>query len=215
MHHPKATSGEQPDHIQAEKAAARRLARAEWERLASDGPRREAIMSRWAEWLKQRAADAASEVLEVSMAGEGRLLAYLPFGTELDPGTKPLESFAAVGRLYMPRTGPGGAMDFRRFAPGDPIVPGHYGVPGPSPEAPALDLPLGPADLVLVPGLAANAAGVRLGRGGGYYDRWRDELERGTVVGLLPQALANLEFSGAAHDIRYHCIITEHGPLRR
>lgn len=203
-----AMSDEQSDRIQPEKAAARRLARAEWERLAADGPRQAAIMSQWAEWLRERAQDGNDG------DASGRLLAYLPFGTELKPGTE-LNEYAASGRLYMPRTEPAGTMDFRRFAPGDRIVPGHYGVPGPSPEAPALRLPLGPADLVLVPGLGANAAGVRLGRGGGYYDRWREQLERGTVVGLLPHALANLEFSGAAHDIRYHCIITERGPLRR
>lgn len=201
-------SGEQPEHIQAEKAAARRLASAEWERLAADGPRRAVIMSQWADWLQERAQDGND-----GNAG-GRLLAYLPFGTELEPGQE-LEVYAAADRLYMPRTGPAGAMDFRRYAPGDPIVPGHYGVPGPSPGAPALRLPLGPADLVLVPGLGANAAGARLGRGGGYYDRWREQLERGTVVGLLPHVLANLEFSGAAHDIRYHWIITEQGPFRR
>lgn len=186
------------------KLAARETARAEWERLSADPARQAAIMSHWQAWLSARNPAAAG----------GRLLAYLPFGTELDPGAS-LAEFAAAGRLYMPRTAPAGAMEFRRFASGDAIVPGHYGVPGPAAEAPLLSLPLTKGDVVLLPGLGANAAGARLGRGGGYYDRWRDELERGTVVGLLPTTLANLEFSGAAHDIRYHCIITEQGLLRR
>jgi 5-formyltetrahydrofolate cyclo-ligase len=60
-----------------------------------------------------------------------------------------------------------------RFLAGDPLVPGPFGIMQPKPTAPAVE-----PDLVLVPLIAVDPHGARLGRGKGHYDRVIGRLKR-------------------------------------
>ncbi|HEU4678202.1 MAG TPA: 5-formyltetrahydrofolate cyclo-ligase [Terrimicrobiaceae bacterium] len=68
-------------------------------------------------------------------------------------------------------------------------------------------------DVVLVPGLAFDATGARLGRGKGFYDRWLAANPTSRSIGLCfkCQLLAGLPFE--AHDARVGAIVTEDGIL--
>ncbi len=57
------------------------------------------------------------------------------------------------------------------WKPLEPLVTGAYGILEPAPELPQLEPDL--VDLMLVPSVAIDRAGYRLGYGGGYYDRLR------------------------------------------
>ena len=62
--------------------------------------------------------------------------------------------------------GRGKPLLFRAWAPGDEMAPAHWGIAEPLPDKPVVD-----PDVVLVPLLAFDASGYRLGYGGGFYDR--------------------------------------------
>ena len=89
------------------------------------------------------------------------------------------------------------------------LIPGPRGVCEPAPSADTID----PAqlDLILVPGLAFNHAGHRLGRGGGFYDRFlAHESRRAPLVAVcFDRQLADAPIPTEPHDIAMHVIITE------
>ncbi len=67
--------------------------------------------------------------------------------------------------------------------------------------------------LVIIPSLGVHRDGHRLGRGGGYYDRWKDALSDCLKAGVLPQRVTNLDFPVKNHDLRFDLVITENGIL--
>jgi 5-formyltetrahydrofolate cyclo-ligase len=70
-------------------------------------------------------------------------------------------------RLALPvMQGKGKPLLFRTWSPGDAMSQGVWGIAEPKPEQPAVE-----PDILLVPLLAVDAAGWRLGYGGGFYDR--------------------------------------------
>jgi 5-formyltetrahydrofolate cyclo-ligase len=100
--------------------------------------------------------------------------AYVPVGTE--PGSvEVLEVLLRrSGRVMLPiaRTGADGAplpLRWGEYRPGE-LVRGPWGLLEP-PEPALPESALAEADLVIVPALAVDRRGVRLGRGRGFYDR--------------------------------------------
>jgi len=67
-----------------------------------------------------------------------------------------------------------------------------------------------PPDLVLVPGLAFDRHGHRLGRGGGFYDRWLEKTGLPTI-GLCFSCQLVDAIPCEPHDIHVHAVLTEEG----
>ena len=167
----------------AEKAAWRRRIRAA--RRARDPE----VRARHAALLTEAALGLASRI-------DGPVCAHLPIGVEpwSPAGVEALRS--AGHEVLLPvvadREGP---LDWARYEGPDALLPGLLGLREPAGTR------LGPdavrrAGLVLLPALAADRSGVRLGQGGGFYDRTLPRvdasvplvvvLDEGELVDALP-----------------------------
>ena len=86
---------------------------------------------------------------------------------EIDPAALMARLADEGYRLALPvLQGKGKPLLFRAWAPGDAMGSAQWGIAEPLPDKPALE-----PDIVLVPLLAFDAHGYRLGYGGGFYDR--------------------------------------------
>lgn len=102
-------------------------------------------------------------------------------------------------------------MDFRRVQEWSDLVPGQYGILAPQKTAALLD----PAqcDLIVVPGVAFDRQGNRLGRGKGFYDRYLPAVG-GLRVGVCFDGCVVEALPSEPHDVRMDVLITESGVMR-
>ena len=133
---------------------------------------------------------------------------YLPHGSEIDPRPLMNRFLRAGADLALPVALAADApLVFRRWRPGEAVAPDAAGMAAPLPDAPEL-LP----GLVIVPLLAFDRRGGRLGQGGGHYDRTLEALERDAPVFKLGLAYAAQEVArvpAEEHDRRLDAILTE------
>jgi 5-formyltetrahydrofolate cyclo-ligase len=162
-----------------------------------------------ADWM---AADHAPAMLAaLGLPRPGCVALYKALGAEIDP--RPLaDTLAKAGwALALPAVEtPDAPLVFRVWTPGQPLAKDLAGL-----AAPLVSAKEASPDLVIVPLLAFDRAGGRLGQGGGFYDR--------TIAGqrarALPPPFVGLAYSGQEvaaipgedHDQPLDGILTEAG----
>ena len=121
---------------------------------------------------------------------------------------------AAGARLYYPRVTGRGTLAFYPHREGDGWETGPYGIPEPSNTA-GVEPRLSGWDIVVVPGLAFDRRGNRLGHGFGYYDRFLGTLPESVPrVGLAWASQRIPEVPVDAWDVPVHALVTEEGVIR-
>lgn len=131
-----------------------------------------------------------------------------PMRSELDPRPlmRRLEALGAT--LALPRTPRRGQpLTFHRWDAGTQLVTSRFGVTEPTEETPLVT-----PDLVLVPLLAFDRTGARLGYGGGFYDVTLAALRSSGPVFALGLAYAAQEIEVVPtepHDVRLDAVLTE------
>jgi 5-formyltetrahydrofolate cyclo-ligase len=164
------------------------------------------------------AARARAVAEHLSAAAEVRraatVAAYVSVGRE--PGTGVLlDALAAAGkRVILPLLQPDNDLDWAAYTGAEGLVSAGRGLLEP------VGAPLGPdavatADVVVVPGLAVDRSGLRLGRGGGSYDRALARVPVGTFTCVVLNDEEVLDAVPAApHDRPVTAAVTEERLLR-
>lgn len=134
------------------------------------------------------------------------LVAYAAGPGEVDPAGVVRAGIALGQTVYFPRViGP--TLEFLACPPAG-LCPGAYGLAEP-PDGTPLD-PAAAADVVfLVPGLAFDPAGTRLGRGGGHYDRALADHPAALRIGLACEAQIQSSLPRDPWDQPMDAVVTE------
>ncbi len=135
--------------------------------------------------------------------------AYLPFRSEIDPRPAMLALSGLGFDVCVPVIdGRGLPLRFRVWTPGALVTRGAFGV-----AVPAEGVWASP-DALLLPMLAFDAEGWRLGYGGGFYDRTLSQLRAERPIAALGFAYAGQEVAAVPHDAtdaRLDALVTETG----
>ena len=152
------------------------------------------------------------EVTEIASARTLLLYASLP--EEVATDTIAAEARRRGITLVYPRCLPAGIMTLHAVDSPDALRPGRFGIREPDADACPVR-PLEEIDAALVPGLAWDRAGHRLGRGAGYYDRLLAHPDwRGFRCGLFFAAQETPSVPHEPWDVRLDAIVTEAEVIR-
>jgi 5-formyltetrahydrofolate cyclo-ligase len=133
------------------------------------------------------------------------ILTYMPMRGEVD--LRPLLERHPAKNWVLPRIQSQGRMIFHPYDP-QRLVEHHYGMLEPAADLP--QVPPGEIDLALVPALAYDHKGVRLGYGGGFFDRFLAQFQ-GVSLGVTYQALILDSLPVDEHDVMVQYIVSEAG----
>ena len=157
---------------------------------------------------------AAGYALEAiaALRGVAVVSGYLPVRREIDPIPAMLALVGLGIRVAVPVIGAREQpLGFREWTPGAATERGAFGVPVPVGGA-LLD-----PEVLLVPMLAFDRRGHRLGYGGGFYDRTIADLRARRPVAAIGFAYAAQEVPevpDSQHDMQLDAIVTEQGVIR-
>ena len=141
-----------------------------------------------------------------------RVLGYAAVGSECDLSALYETLSARAVCFAFPVCGADGRME--AFIPAGELVPGRFSIPEPDP---AVSDRLAPEELdaVLVPCAAFDENGKRLGRGGGYYDRYLPRCLRAKAILTAFEAQRLPQVPCEAHDLSFSLLVTEKGVFRK
>jgi len=147
------------------------------------------------------------------LAPAGTLAGYVAARGEIDPAPVLTAVAAAGATVALPRVATEAPrLRFHRADAG-PLAPGAFGLREPAPTAP--EIALDELDVVIVPGLAFDATGRRLGFGGGYYDgAFGGSGKRPALIGLCYEFQIVDRCPADDADVPVDLVVTDAGVRR-
>jgi 5-formyltetrahydrofolate cyclo-ligase len=165
----------------------------------------------------EKAARDAAIIARIRALPEYRAAAFVSVyaADRFEPEILPLIGLDPEKKFMIPRYAEEiAAYEFALIDDVSSLVPGRYGL-----REAAADCPVAPSEAVaeaalyLVPGLAFDPAGVRLGRGGGFFDRLLAGV-RSPVCGVFYAAQGAEQLPALPHDRRTDLVVTEKNVFR-
>ncbi len=168
--------------------------------------------------LSAAEAEAMSSVIQqtfmasAEFAGAETIGLYVPVHQEVDT-TEVLKQALASGKSVLLPAVSGDRLEFRQISSQELLQRGAFGIMEPDSTCP-VRAPR-EADVIVVPGVAFDLAGRRIGYGKGYYDKVLHALEgTGKLVGFCYEVQIVTDISAEPHDVRMDMIITEKRVVR-
>lgn len=164
-----------------------------------------------------RALNLARRVAATRLFRSSRRIAcYLPVRGEMDPGPLMRYAFAMDKEVYLPVLAPGtvNRLLFAPYREGDRLQPNRFAIPEPTVPFAQLKDPMA-LDLVLVPLVAFDPQGNRLGMGGGFYDRsfaflkHRSHWQKPRLLGLAYEFQKMERLAAEPWDVPLYGVATE------
>jgi 5-formyltetrahydrofolate cyclo-ligase len=158
---------------------------------------------------RQQAAEAiAARGLPISIAPGMVVSGFMPMRSEINPLPLLRRLAAAGASLALPViVGRGKPLIMRAYAFGDPLAAGQWGIRQPRQDAPEVF-----PDILIVPLLAFDRAGHRIGFGAGYYDMTITALRTRKPITAIGVAFAAQEIDAVPatpRDARLDLVLTE------
>jgi 5-formyltetrahydrofolate cyclo-ligase len=140
-------------------------------------------------------------------AAAGTVALYAAFRGEVPTAGLIRHALAAGKQVLLPAV-TGNHIEFRRIDREDCLVRGKYGIPEPGPACRPFELDA--IDLFVIPGVAFDVQGHRVGYGRGYYDRALHRFEsKGKFIGVCYDFQLVEQIVGEPHDVIMDWVITE------
>lgn len=161
---------------------------------------------------RQRAADTICEIWRYGplIDPPATVAGFWPIRGEFDPRPLMMLISGHGCELALPVvTGRGKALQFRAWRPGDRLIAGSFGTLEPDRQRAEVE-----PDLLLVPFLAVDRDGYRLGYGGGYYDRTLSAMRNKRAVQAVGLGFELQRVDAVPHgpaDQRLDWLLTEVG----
>ncbi|WP_350335170.1 5-formyltetrahydrofolate cyclo-ligase [Coralliovum pocilloporae] len=174
---------------------------------------RKAVMSRRNAVPVDERKDAAARISDVALTldvvkGATILGGYWPIRSEIDPRAM-TEALRADGKVIaLPAVLDKTTIDFRRWQSEADLVDAGFGTFAPGDHAETIY-----PDVILAPMVGFDRRGIRLGYGGGYYDRYVERLinmdKRPLLVGIAHSCQEVERVPNEVYDIALDCVVTE------
>ncbi len=149
----------------------------------------------------------------------GILFGYASFGTETDTGKILEHAQRKHKKLYLPRVESRDRMEFYQFHDRNRLAVSNFGVPEPEPDKALvylMDASSREKPLMLLPGLAFDKEGNRIGYGAGYYDKYLAGFPKNYFIkiGICYNFQLVEHIQAEQYDVRADMIITPAGSFR-